>query len=212
MSSLKKLTGIVFLLILSLTSYSQYYVRDILLKSGDFHFLKNQTKIRVEYDWDTISIAKYHKKGDEIETEEQYIQRNLQERSKKPGSGKEWLDEWKGNRKKVYEPAFELGMNNKAEKNLPITFSSSYHDTQYTLILKTTYIEMGKYGYIYVTCIFVDSRDHSKIHAIVTIDRIYDTMPAKNITVRLEQSFYDAGNQLIWKITAINKEALKKKK
>jgi len=211
MKSFFKTTGMFFLLIYSLTTYSQYKNGDV-IRTGDFFFLKNQPKIRVEYVWDSLSIAAYHPKGDDVQTEEQYIQKNMQERSKNPEAGKKWLEKWQGNKKKLYEPAFELGMNNRAEKQIPTTFSSSYHDTQYTLILKTTYIEAEKLGYIYVTCLFVDSRDHSKVIAKVTIDRLYDDMPARTMPERLEQSYYDAGIVLVKDIIYFNKENSSKKK
>jgi len=188
-------------------------IRNRYLKSGNFNFLKNQTKIRVEYDWDSVSVAKYNRKGDIVQTEEEYIKENVQKKNnKKLGSGNLWLEKWKSIRKSRYEPAFELALNDMAEKHLPTTFSSSYHETQYTLILKTTYIEVEKYGYIYVTCTFVESGDHSKILAEFVIERLYDDMPAKTNQIRLESGYYDTGNVLIREIIEFNKKALKSKK
>src|SRR6187551_1544286 len=79
----------------------QVFSQQINVEAGNLDFLKNETKIRVEYDYSNMSVGEYYK-------EEDYIKMKVEEADKdKPGDGAKWLAAWKGDRKTTYEPAFE---------------------------------------------------------------------------------------------------------
>ena len=151
---------ITLLLFVSLQVFSQ----DIIRQSGDLNFLKGETKIRVEYDYSNMAVGEYSK-------EEDYIKMKMAEADKgAPGNGAKWLAAWKGDRTKDFEPGFEAMINKKLK---PLSFGNAYTNTNFTLIVTTTFLEPGFYitgmiqkkAEISVVYTFVDSKDHNKVLA-----------------------------------------------
>lgn len=99
--------------------------------------LKGQTKINVVFTYDNMSVGKFDKEAD-------YIENKRDEYNKKEsGKGDKWVDSWKGDRKRRFEPNFiDLFM-----KHTPFALGN-FPDAQYTMIINTTRTEPGYNIYI----------------------------------------------------------------
>jgi len=125
-------------------------------KSGDLSFLKGQTKLNIEYVYDNMMVGK--------KPEAQYITEKVEKYNKdEAGKGDKWLESWKNDRTKRFEPKFEELLNKNLE-GVNVNVSSSNKDAKYTLILKTVYTDPGynigitrKPSYIDVVVTFVET-------------------------------------------------------
>ena len=142
-----------FVLVLFVTNVSAQKVK---LVSGDLSFLKGQTKLNVEYIYDGMMVGK--------KTEAQYIKEKMEKYNKdEAGKGDKWLESWKNDRTKRFEPKFEELLNKNLE-GVNVNVSSSNKDAKYTLILKTIFTDPGynvgvsrKPSYINVIVTFVET-------------------------------------------------------
>ncbi|MGN6648158.1 MAG: hypothetical protein ACTHJT_16660 [Cytophaga sp.] len=180
-----------FLLLAGVQAFSQ----EIVLESGDLSFLKNESKIRVEYDYSNVSVGEYAK-------EEDYIKMKVDEAEKnKPGSGATWLAAWKGDRKKTYEPAFEAKLT---KKTAPLNFSSSNTNTNVTLIITVTFIEPGFYttsmiqkrAEISVIYTFVDSKNPEKVLAKLSGQHLKSVIATYDLEQRMKGAYEKAAIEL----------------
>jgi len=109
------------------------------LVSGSLKPLKGEQRLKVEYVYaENLQVGKM--------SEADYIQKKMKEHDEKvPGSGKQWLEKWKGDRARYCHPKFEELMNEIfGKKKQPLRVSSSLSEpTKYTLIVTTTFIEPG---------------------------------------------------------------------
>jgi hypothetical protein len=74
--------------------------------------------------------------------EEDYINKKVIEyNAQEKGKGEKWLSAWKGDRTRVYQPKFELLLNEHLGSKLKA--SSTLSEATYVLVVKTKLIEPG---------------------------------------------------------------------
>ena len=103
--------------------------------SGKLDFLKGQTALNVEYNYDDMAVGKM--------TEEDYIAKKVEKgNSTEAGKGDKWKEAWVNDRETRFQPKFEELMN-KYLKKADVYISAGNKDAEYTLILKTVFTEPG---------------------------------------------------------------------
>lgn len=106
------------------------------LRSGDVSVLAGQKTVNVEYDYSEFGVGKFA-------TEQEYLDKKSAEyNAKEAGKGDAWKKAWVEDRKARYEPKFEE-LFNKGLQDKGITAVKSRPDAQYTLIVKTKFVEPG---------------------------------------------------------------------
>ncbi|MCF0070850.1 hypothetical protein LZD49_10235 [Dyadobacter sp. CY261] len=106
------------------------------LRSGDVSVLAGQKTVNVEYDYSEFGVGKFA-------TEQEYLDKKSAEyNAKEAGKGDSWKKAWVEDRKARYEPKFEE-LFNKGLEDKGITAVKARPDAQYTLIVKTKFIEPG---------------------------------------------------------------------
>lgn len=106
------------------------------LRSGDVAVLSGQKTVNVEYDYSEFGVGKFA-------TEQEYLDKKSAEyNAKEAGKGDAWKKAWVEDRKARYEPKFEE-LFNKGLQDKGITAVTARPDAQYTLIVKTKFIEPG---------------------------------------------------------------------
>ncbi|WP_342084183.1 hypothetical protein [Dyadobacter sp. OTU695] len=106
------------------------------LRSGDVGVLSGQKTVNVEYDYSEFGVGKFA-------TEQEYLDKKSAEyNAKEAGKGDAWKKAWVEDRKARYEPKFEE-LFNKGLQDKGITVVNARPDAQYTLIVKTKFIEPG---------------------------------------------------------------------
>jgi hypothetical protein len=106
------------------------------LRSGDVSVLSGQKTVNVEYDYSQFGVGKFA-------TEQEYLDKKSAEyNAKEAGKGDAWKKAWVEDRKNRYEPKFEE-LFNKGLEDKGITAVKARPDAQYTLIVKTKFIEPG---------------------------------------------------------------------
>jgi len=106
------------------------------LRSGDVGVLSGQKTVNVEYDYSEFGVGKFA-------TEQEYLDKKSAEyNAKEAGKGDAWKKAWVEDRKARYEPKFEE-LFNKGLQDKGITAVKARPDAQYTLIVKTKFIEPG---------------------------------------------------------------------
>ena len=191
------LKHLIFIILIILVSKTHVYSQKMVLEYGDLNFLKNTSKIRLIFDYDTMVVGEFSK-------EEDYVNQKIAEHEKsKPGSGNLWLQEWKGNRVLFFEPTFEKYLNYKIVNfNKEISGNFSKINTEYTLIVKTTLTDVGYYGYgpfhkdtrLDITYLFVDSSNPNHVLAKTSCMRLKVFTRYWDIKSRLQYSYGKAGS------------------
>jgi hypothetical protein len=174
----------------------------IKLESGDFNFLKGVTELKVEYNYDDVSVGKFPKEADYI------AKKKTEYNEKEPGSGDRWKAAWFDDRSSRYAPRFEEEMNLqfiKREVNCKVGQDLS---PTYTLIFKTTFIEPGynvgvsrKNAFINGEAIFVESANPEKVLAKLSIENSpgRDAMGYDFDTgYRIQEAYAKAGKELVY--------------
>lgn len=106
------------------------------LRSGDVGVLSGQKTVNVEYDYSEFGVGKFA-------TEQEYLDKKSAEyNAKEAGKGDAWKKAWVEDRKARYEPKFEE-LFNKGLEDKGITAVKARPDAQYTLIVKTKFVEPG---------------------------------------------------------------------
>ena len=106
------------------------------LRSGDVAVLAGQKTVNVEYDYSDFGVGKFA-------TEQEYLDKKSAEyNAKEAGKGDSWKKAWVDDRKNRYEPKFEE-LFNKGMEDKGLTAVSARPDAQYTLIVKTKFVEPG---------------------------------------------------------------------
>ncbi|MCE7064144.1 hypothetical protein [Dyadobacter sp. CY326] len=106
------------------------------LKSGDVGGLSGQKTLNIEYDYSEFGVGKFA-------TEKEYLDKKTAEyNAKEAGKGDTWKKAWADDRKARFEPKFEELFNKGlADKGLQAV--QSRPDAQYTLIVRTKFVEPG---------------------------------------------------------------------
>ena len=106
------------------------------LKSGEAKVLKGQNLVNLQFDYSKVAVGKF-------KSEDEYMASGIAERNKKiAGSGDEWAEKWKSDRKEKFEPAFQDEFND-ALKSFNVKGKSGAVEAKYTLICYTTFVEPG---------------------------------------------------------------------
>jgi len=145
------------------------------LTLGDIKILKGQTLINMQYDYTKMAVGKF-------KSDDEYVANKTKEMNKKKaGSGDEWAEKWKGDRESRFQPTFERIMN-MATQHFNTTCKELASDAKYTLIVRTTFTEMGfstfgygygprKSAYISLTVDLVETSDPAKVLATMEMKR-----------------------------------------
>lgn len=106
------------------------------LRSGDVGVLSGQKTVNVAYDYSEFGVGKFA-------TEQEYLDKKSAEyNAKEAGKGDAWKKAWVEDRKARYEPKFEE-LFNKGMADKGLTAVTNRPDAQYTLIVKTKFVEPG---------------------------------------------------------------------
>jgi hypothetical protein len=174
----------------------------IKLESGDLDFMKGQTELKVEYDYQTVSVGKFKVEAD-------YISKKKAEyNEKEPGSGERWETAWFNDRQERYAPRFEEEMNLQFTKRGVNCKAGQGLDATYTVIFKTTFIEPGfnvgvarKNAYISGEAIFVETANPENVLTTVSIENSpgrdafgYDF----DTGLRIQEAYAKAGKELVY--------------
>jgi hypothetical protein len=113
----------------------------IVIKSGSFSVLKDQTEVNVEFKFDNVLMMK------ENVTEEQYLENRKKDVLANPKRGEagwqKWNGEWQRYKNEEYINYFTKGLN-KSYKN--ISFKKVNPSSKYTLLLETNWVFPGWHG------------------------------------------------------------------
>lgn len=198
---MKKTKIIISLLTFTLILFSTSYAQKISLKKGNLDFLKNISELNIEYDFSNFGVGKF-------KTETAYTDKKVADYNEdEAGKGDKWLTEWNADKENTYPIKFEELLNLESlEEGINITYGD-YPDAEYTLILKTTFLEPGynigisrKNAYINVEVIFVKTEDKSTPVAVMTMLKVpgrgifgsdYDT------GYRIGEGYAKAGKSLV---------------
>ncbi len=174
----------------------------IKLESGNFGFFNGVTELKVEYDYESVSVGKY-------KVEQDYVtQKKADYNEKDPGSGDRWETAWFSDRSERYAPRFEEEMNLQFIKREVNCKVGQIFEAKYTVIFKTTFIEPGfnvgvarKNAFINGEAIFVESANHENILAKVSIENSpgrdafgYDF----DTGLRIQEAYAKAGKELVY--------------
>jgi hypothetical protein len=191
----KSLLAIALGLMLTMGAYAQ----KVSLKSGKLDFLKGQKALKVQYEYDGMSVGKFDK-------EEDYIAKKKSEyNEKEPGKGDKWAESWKADREQRFEPSFEQKLTEELSGK-GIKEVGKNVDAPYTMIVKTTRTEPGfniyvtrKYAEIDGTATIVETANPSKVLAVIEFSR----MPGRTFGaydfdtgLRLSESYEKAAKDL----------------
>lgn len=167
----------------------------IVLEKGSLAALKGQSELKLDYNYETLSVGKYP-------TEEAYVEFKKAEYAKKdPKKAEDWENGWKNAREKHYQPKFETQINNYSSGK--ISYSTTTTKSKYTLILKTTFIEPGYNigiskmpAFINVEYLVVETANPSSIVAKLVQKKIPGSQFAGydfDASTRISESYAKAG-------------------
>lgn len=110
----------------------------IVVESGNFDFLKDQTEVNVQVKFDNVLFQA------ENYNEAQYLERREKEAIAKKGeeAWKKWVEEWGRFKEAEYITYFLKGINVKSRK---VKFTND-NNAKYTLIIDTKWIFAGWHG------------------------------------------------------------------
>lgn len=201
-----KKTAILMGSILLCFMFTNVNAQKIKVVKGDLSSFKGITEIDMEYDYSEMGVGKF-------KTEEAYIEKKVTEYNEdEAGKGDAWEEEWHADKEKTYQPKFEQLFNIiMLDKGTGIEVGF-FPSAEYTLILKTTFLEPGfnigisrKDASINIEAMLVKSDDPD--HVIVQINM--DKVPGRgamggdfDTEYRIGEAYAKAGKEMagyIWK-------------
>lgn len=170
---MKKLKAIIGILVFALLFCSGAQAQKIKLVSGDLSFFRDITELNTEFDFSEFGVGKF-------KTEQDYIDKKVKDYNKdEEGKGDTWEAEWQADKTDVFGPKFNEFFNLIMLAGENNTVSGDFPDAEYTMILKTTFLEPGynvgisrKDAMINVKAIFVKTEDKSVEVAVITMDKV----------------------------------------
>lgn len=129
---MKKITALTLVLACSM-AFSQ----KMKIKQGDFDFLKGQTEVNVEFNYENMTLLK--KKL----SEEQYVKEHAAELEEKGKNAEVWQKKWETAPEYIWHPKFIELMNRYFKKDHSISFEENLGDAKYTLIVETVWLYPG---------------------------------------------------------------------
>jgi hypothetical protein len=183
------------------------------LQSGDISALDNVTKVNVIYDYKELGVGAY-------KTEADYVAKKVKEYDdKEKGKGADFVKSWEKGKTETYPAKFLEMFNKYGPKDINMTGTNNTSDAEYTLIVKTTFIEPGynigiskKPAFIDIEFIFVDKSGKELVryfvkNAVGSQVMGYDY----DVSSRVSESYHKAAKMLIGAIKKDRKKAGKKK-
>lgn len=169
MKNLKFLVAVVITGLLFSTANAQ----KIKVTKGDLSEFKNITEINVAYDFSDFGVGKF-------KTEAAYIEKKKKEyNDDEPGKGDRWEQEWHNDKENTYQRKFEELFNVVMLDEKANILIGSYPSADYTLTLKTTFLEPGynigisrKDANINVEIFIAKSDDLANPVSIVTMEKV----------------------------------------
>lgn len=148
---------------------SPLLAQDIKLQSGSLGFLKGERTLNVEYVYDGLTVGKI--------TEKEYTEMKVTTyNAKKAGTGDTWLETWKSDRAKRFEPKFEELFNKQFSAKKIDFKAGKLPEAKFTLVLRTTKLEPGWNAAVMraparvsTQAEFYETKDHSKSLAVMTL-------------------------------------------
>ena len=126
------------LLMLSMFMALSAFGQKMKVKQGDFDFLKGQTEINVEFNYDNLKLYKDNR------SEEAYVsERTAELEEKTKGKGKAWAKKWEASKELIYAPKFLELMNRYLQEDYNMYFDQGLTDAKYTLIVDATWMYPG---------------------------------------------------------------------
>jgi hypothetical protein len=174
------------------------------LTRGSLDFLRQEKQVNLEYVYDGMSVRDIDKKEDR---EEDFIAKTVAgHNQKQAGRGEKWRQGWTEDRAGSYQPKFcELLNKSVSAKRRDLEFGA-FKDAKYTLILKTTYTELGwklsaiiKHPFfISGQALLVETQNRSNVAAVVTITKAPGNDPQTDFVTRqgLAEAYAKAGKEL----------------
>ncbi len=172
------------------------------LTSGSLDLLKQEKQVNVEYVYDGMTVRPDKKEV----PEKDYIARKVAEFDKKEaGRGESWRERWFGDRAAIYQPKFCDTLNQRlSARKIDLQFGS-FKQAKYTLVLKTTYTELGwKFSdiiqhpfLINAQATFVETRNRTNVPAEITIIKAAGSADRSDFAGRgLAEAYGNAGKEL----------------
>jgi hypothetical protein len=150
----------------------------IKLTSGSLDFLNQENQVNVEFVYDGMTVCSDKKTKKEPEPEQDFVTRKVAEYNQKAaGRGDTWRENWVADRAAVLQPKFcELLNKYLSAKKMDLQFGP-FKNAKYTLILKTTYTEIGwkfsdiiKHPFLIdAKAAFVETQKPANVRAEITI-------------------------------------------
>ena len=163
-------TVFVALLVLSVTTIQAQKIK---VTDGDLSFLKGQSEVLVEYEYDGMAVGKFENSDD-------YVAKKVAEyNSAEAGKGDTWKENWLADREARFQPMFEELLNKYTEKKADCNFDPTNIKAKYTMIVKTTFTEPGfnigivrKDAMINLTITFIETANTENVLAVMTMTKI----------------------------------------
>jgi hypothetical protein len=203
---MKKVKIIISLMVITFFISVAANAQKITLKSGDLSFLKEISELNVEYDYSEMAVGKF-------KTEEAYIEKKKKDLDKKEaGSGDAWEADWHEGKDQTFKRKFEDMFNLTFFARDVDIHLGEFTNADYTLILKTTFMEPGynigissKNASINVEVVFVKTDDKETPIALITMSKVpgYGFFGADfDMEYRVGEAYGKAGDELatyLWK-------------
>lgn len=124
-----RVLSVLAVLLITATSFGQ----KIKVDSGKLKALEGIADLKIEYDYSNLGVGKFKVEAD-------YIEKKVTEMNEdETGTGDAWKEAWFNDRPERYEPKFEELFSKYAE----FINSGQEVDSEYTMIVHTTFIEPG---------------------------------------------------------------------
>ncbi|MDT8392956.1 MAG: hypothetical protein RQ761_03875 [Bacteroidales bacterium] len=182
------------------------HAQKITLEEGSLDFIQGIDELNVEYDFSDFGVGKFA-------TEAEYIEKKKNDYNEdEPGKGDDWEAEWHADKENTYQRRFEELMNTVFLSKDANIMTGPYTNADYTLILKTTFLEPGfnigisrKNASINVEAIFVETEAPENIVARISMAKV----PGNGLfagdfdaEMRIGEAYAKAGQSLatyLWK-------------
>ncbi len=184
---------IILLIVASMMLTSLVQAQKIKLTSGDLSFLKDLAELNVVFEYpDNLKIGKL--------SQEAFIDKKVKEREKKePGTGESWKSQYYADRDEHYEPMF-IELFEKYTGDLYIQQDDS--DYEYTMIVKTTFVEPGfnvgiqsKKAALDLEISFIETAHPDAVLASISLKKSPGT-PHYDAGMRVGEAYAKAGKEL----------------
>jgi hypothetical protein len=195
----KKLRIILLGVLMTMAGTSMGFGSIVNLQSGSLNFLRGETQVNVEYEYDNLLVSN--------QAEQQYVNRTVAAlNNKEPGRGDHWHQAWLNDRTEKFQPKFEELLNKYQDDGKTSLIFSNFKNAKYTLILKTTSISLGynvaiaRYpAMLNAEVVFVETHNRSTPLATLTITKSKGLDAWGNDYAsgdRLKEAYAKAGKEL----------------